>query len=110
MQSIFLLLGLSAAISASPLGQQLPLSETEPAGQVLPSRKPLSGRFLHVTGTFGVACSSPGVTGYANDQQISTPITSTSPVPRSIARATMVMDTRDTLEPKAPSAIHPCPW
>ena len=51
MQSIFLLLGLSAAISATPLGQQVPLSETEPAGQVLASRKPLSGRFLHITGT-----------------------------------------------------------
>ncbi|KAJ5301797.1 hypothetical protein N7508_006660 [Penicillium antarcticum] len=49
MQSICLLLGLSAAISASPLSQQLPLSETEPAGQVLASRKPLSGRFLHIT-------------------------------------------------------------
>ncbi|KAJ5767166.1 uncharacterized protein N7511_004782 [Penicillium nucicola] len=49
MQSICLLLGLAALISATPLGQQLVLGETEPAGQVLASRKPLSGRFLHIT-------------------------------------------------------------
>ena len=54
MQSIFLLLGLFAdAISASPLGQQ-PLghiSPTEPPGQLVEGlRKPVRGRFLHITG------------------------------------------------------------
>lgn len=54
MQSIFLLLGLFAnAISASPLGQQ-PLgriSPTELSGQLAESlRKPVRGRFLHITG------------------------------------------------------------
>ncbi|KAK4862201.1 hypothetical protein LT330_003339 [Penicillium expansum] len=53
MQSIFLLLGLFAdAISASPLGQQ-PLgriSPTELSGQLAESlRKPVRGRFLHIT-------------------------------------------------------------
>ncbi|KAJ5482054.1 hypothetical protein N7475_000866 [Penicillium sp. IBT 31633x] len=57
MQSILLLLGLFAdSISASPLAQQQPLADhfspTElPAGQVLAegSRKPVHGRFLHIT-------------------------------------------------------------
>ncbi|KAJ5494229.1 hypothetical protein N7463_010316 [Penicillium fimorum] len=54
MQSIFLLLGLFAdAISASPLGQQLgqqPLGiPTEPAGLAEGLRKPIRGRFLHIT-------------------------------------------------------------
>lgn len=54
MQSIFLLLGLFAdAISASPLGQQ-PLghiSPTERPGQLVEGlRKPVRGRFLHITG------------------------------------------------------------
>ncbi|KAJ5827181.1 hypothetical protein N7447_003944 [Penicillium robsamsonii] len=49
MQSIFLLLGLFAdAISASPLGQQ-PLGPTEPASLVEGLRKPIRGRFLHIT-------------------------------------------------------------
>lgn len=55
MQSIFLLLGLFAdAISASPLGQQPlgRLSPTElPSGQLAEGlRKPVRGRFLHITG------------------------------------------------------------
>lgn len=54
MQSIFLLLGLFAdAISASPLGQQ-PLGHLGPAelpGQLVEGlRKPVRGRFLHITG------------------------------------------------------------
>ncbi|KAJ5941271.1 hypothetical protein N7516_001439 [Penicillium verrucosum] len=53
MQSIFLLLGLFAdAISASPLGQQ-PLghiSPTDVPGQLVEGlRKPIHGRFLHIT-------------------------------------------------------------
>jgi endopolyphosphatase len=54
MQSIFLLLGLFAdAISASPLGQQ-PLGHTSPtespAGPLAEGlRKPVRGRFLHIT-------------------------------------------------------------
>ncbi|KAJ5957271.1 hypothetical protein N7501_011550 [Penicillium viridicatum] len=53
MQSIFLLLGLFAdAISASPLGQQ-PLGHigpTERPGQLVEGlRKPVHGRFLHIT-------------------------------------------------------------
>ncbi|CAI7579332.1 unnamed protein product [Penicillium viridicatum] len=53
MQSIFLLLGLFAdAISASPLGQQ-PLGHigpTERPGQLVEGlRKPVRGRFLHIT-------------------------------------------------------------
>ncbi|KAF7523305.1 hypothetical protein PCG10_006709 [Penicillium crustosum] len=53
MQSIFLLLGLFAdAISASPLGQQ-PLGHLGPAelpGQLVEGlRKPVRGRFLHIT-------------------------------------------------------------
>lgn len=53
MQSIFLLLGLFAdAISASPLGQQ-PLGHISPTlpGQLVEGlRKPVRGRFLHITG------------------------------------------------------------
>lgn len=54
MQSIFLLLGLFAdAISASPLEQQ-PLGRIRPtdppAGLAEGLRKPLRGRFLHITG------------------------------------------------------------
>lgn len=54
MQSIVLLLGLFAdAISASSLGQQ-PLghtSSTELPGQLAEGlRKPVRGRFLHITG------------------------------------------------------------
>ncbi|KAJ5382851.1 Endopolyphosphatase Ppn1p-related protein [Penicillium concentricum] len=50
MQSIFLLLGLFAdAISASPLGQHPLGYPTEPAGLAEGLRKPVRGRFLHIT-------------------------------------------------------------
>ncbi|OQE41405.1 hypothetical protein PENCOP_c005G07596 [Penicillium coprophilum] len=50
MQSVFLLLGLFAdAISASPLGQQPLGYPTEPTGLAEGLRKPVRGRFLHIT-------------------------------------------------------------